>query len=560
MYGHGELLLPIYGSERIYENHPPLREYIWDEDNLPEAAVEYPFRQTALFVPGLASIAPCTSENNNLRLGDDRGWAISSDDGGVHRTTHPHAGAFSYRHNVTYIATRDIAAGEELTVYCDDDSFDGGNYYLNLYESSKNDDRVTCLDQNLKIGTASKKTSDGVKNQDNPMGLGVFAKRDLANGETIISTPLIPIHRETLEITSDDEVNDKQLMLNYVFGHPESNLMLLPHGPMVNFINHRKNIDGGANAEIKWHHLNDSGQYSARDEGESKGYHDVSLFDLPGEVVAATHGRGLVIDIVATRDIEEGEEVYLDYGDIWQAAWDKHSARFQGLKGKLSQSDYKYVSASNHNQNQKDSTDIPSPYRTESEEEVEPYPENIEFFCFYHLPDPDRESMYKTSEATSSLGDDDTSVIRYSFFDHSVHNCLRPCSILKRYPYEPRDENEGIDFLHDERKLDSTEPMYTVMVFEEDNERVVDNCGIPTDCILDNIPQSEIRLLDKPFTTDTLSTFAFRHEIGVPKGFYPETWLSPRLRLRARNRAVALDETPSNYKLTKQSSNARSES
>jgi len=30
VYGHGELLLPIFGSDDIYDQHPPIREYIWD--------------------------------------------------------------------------------------------------------------------------------------------------------------------------------------------------------------------------------------------------------------------------------------------------------------------------------------------------------------------------------------------------------------------------------------------------------------------------------------------------------------------------------------------------
>jgi hypothetical protein len=117
-FGHGEVLLAIYGSDSIYDEHPPLREYVWDEDNIPEIAVEYPDKMTALFIPGLASLAPCTSQNYNLKLaghGTDRDkarWSATSDDGGVHRSTHPQAGAFSYRHNVTYVAVRDIAPGE----------------------------------------------------------------------------------------------------------------------------------------------------------------------------------------------------------------------------------------------------------------------------------------------------------------------------------------------------------------------------------------------------------------------------------------------------------------
>jgi hypothetical protein len=100
-FGHGEMLLPIYASELIYDKHPPLREYIWDEDNMPEVPVEYPTMMTALFIPGIAAIAPCTSQNYNLELAgrgtdsDKPRWSAVSDDGGVHRSTHPQAGVSS---------------------------------------------------------------------------------------------------------------------------------------------------------------------------------------------------------------------------------------------------------------------------------------------------------------------------------------------------------------------------------------------------------------------------------------------------------------------------------
>jgi len=586
-YGHGELLLPFYGSESIYEEHPPLREYIWDEDNLPEIAVEYPFEPTALFVPGLAAIAPCTSENNNLKLAEQRGWSASSDDGGVHRATHPQAGAFSYRHNVTYIAVRDIAPGEELTVNCDDDSFNGGAYYLANYESFMDDDSVTCLDGNLRVDVATKmkaaavasvednNKSDNNNHKDDPMGLGLFAKRDLTKGKAIISSPLTPIHREVFDIFHDENEDYKQLMLNYVFGHPDSDLLLLPNGPMVNFFNHRRKNDGGANAEIRWHHLKQGSESNDMDEDEIRGYHDTSLFDLPGEVVAVTHGRGLVMDIVALRNISEGEEVYLDYGEEWQASWDKHVASFEKRQKNLSKEDREYVSAVNHNKLTKMKFEkelektkyalgmaLSYYYRTEIEEELEPYPENMEFFCFYHLPDEDDNGEGNPNAMASSLSQttkEEAEPKFFSWFDHSQHYCLRPCSLVERYPYEPPKNTDGGDLLSGD-DLDS--PFYTVELYIEDNDRIVDHCGISADVVLKDVPQSEIRLLDKPLTSDVLSSFAFRHEIGVPDGFYPESWMATKKKLRKVRGAsiVGADESPESYKKTKQSSKEKANS
>lgn len=551
------MLLPFYGADDLYEQHPPLREYTWSEDNLPETAVEYPLEQTALFVPGLASIAPCTSENYNLKLGNDNFWSASSDDGGVHRATHPHAGAFSYRHNVTYIAVRDIAAGEELTVNCDDNNFDGGAYFLERFESTKSDDHVTCLDQNLRVEKANKKTPEGGK--DDPMGMGLFAKRDLAKGDNIISSPLVPVHRKVLDINDNDDVNNKQLMLNYVFGHPESDLLLLPIGPMVNFINHRRESDGGANAEIRWHHLSKNWKSDA----ELVEYHDIQLLDLPADVVTNTFGRGLVMDIVATKMISEGDEIYLDYGKEWQDAWDKHSASFEYQKEKLPKSDKDYISAENYNriakkefeeyyEQNKDRMETPISYyyRTVFEEENFPLPEGMEFYCFYSPREEQEEGQLSASallrDSAEESDDDDRE--RYSWFEHSVHNCLRPCAIIERYPSEMPEFLSEDDF---EEDFDPDEASYTVLLFAGDNDRVVERCGIPTDYDLEDIPHSQIRLLGSPYSTDVMSPFAFRHEIGVPEGFFPKAWKKGTSRLR-RSPTVTLDDFQSAYKKTKQ--------
>ena len=104
----GEVLLPLLGSKDIMFRHPPLREVLWDEDNIPEVAVEYPDTMTGLFVPGLAAIAPCTAVNFNLKiLGKGNNPDISREaavsyTAGVHRSTHATAGSFSYHSNIQY--------------------------------------------------------------------------------------------------------------------------------------------------------------------------------------------------------------------------------------------------------------------------------------------------------------------------------------------------------------------------------------------------------------------------------------------------------------------------
>lgn len=55
------------------------------------------------------------------------------------------------------------------------------------------------------------------------------------------------------------------------------------------------------------------------------------------------------------------------------------------------------------------------------------------------------------------------------------------------------------------------------------------------DYMLFDVPHADIRLLDKPYTTDVLRKGVFRHEIGVPDGFYPDAWMRKKLRSRVRS-------------------------
>jgi hypothetical protein len=120
----------------------------------------------------------------------------------VHRTRHPAAGSFSYRHNVTYTAVRDIVPGEELTVSCSDDDFDGGAYFLSSFQSS--DDAVVCLDDKIRI---QRSTIAGT-------GQGLYAKRKLVKGSLIISTPLVPIHRKELRYSDQSQRSARDYVRN----------------------------------------------------------------------------------------------------------------------------------------------------------------------------------------------------------------------------------------------------------------------------------------------------------------------------------------------------------
>jgi len=97
-------------------------------------------------------------------------------------------------------------------------------------------------------------------------GRGAIAQRFIARGEVVVPVPLIQImDKDVLTIWKEvenengdlDEVpTGKQLLMNYVFGHEESSLLLFPitNAILINHCSNRTKECGedGPNAEFYW--------------------------------------------------------------------------------------------------------------------------------------------------------------------------------------------------------------------------------------------------------------------------------------------------------------------
>jgi SET domain len=535
----GEPLLPFFGAEALYEEHPPLREYgkyrtmyaylynvqcttmcililllmlsyyliiillllractysysilslqyililtVWGEENAPEVAVVYPSGLTALFAPGLAAIAPCTAVNFNLQIlgpGKANGMRQSVHE---HEHEHEHDGSSASRTNFTYVAVRDISPGEELTVECDDDDYDGGAYFLSQYQP--NDDSLVCLDQNLIVQTSTLQ------------GHGLFAKRLLSANTTILASPVLPIHRNELEMDNIQGIptSAQQLILNYCYGHASSDLLWLPYGPLINYLNHSPQ----PNAKLRWHDKLDT--HNENNTHARQQHHHPELFALSANVVAKIHGKSLTLDVVATRPILPGEEVTIDYGQAWTEAWDEYGK----IKQAKSAIAHPRVSAEHYNLQHS-----AEGYRTQLEQLVHPYPDNLELFCFYSL-----QQEF-----------DDKNIHRHvvTFDPDMDHDCFRPCQILERLQDIQQDY------------------YYTVQLSERDDDRIVSHCILDNhDEIWTRVPQRAIRLVDRPYTTPVFSPDAPRQEIGLPFDMIPAAWLRKKLRTSVRNSAATM--------------------
>lgn len=493
-----ETLVPLMDWEG-WRGDPPIKEHVWNGENLPLISISSHWG-AFYFVPGLGCIVPCTSNNFNLQNTNKYFEYMEPHD-------HPATGSFSRYQSIFFRAVRDISPGEELVVECSDDDFDGGTYALSKYHLSDDKEEIMCLDDTLGVaaGTANPDAS----------GKAVYAKRNIKKGEVVFSSPVVPISRAEMEVPSEIkkeyEVPDKQLLLNYCFGHPDSDLLLLPYGPTVNYINHHSTF---ANVEVRWH----TPKSFSKPLTKRQEHHHPELLEVPGKMVSQIHGKGLMFDYVATKDINQGEEIFLDYGDQWAKAWDEYASQWEANKR-----DYHYESAIEYS-----NTHSMQVLKTPREQMNHPYPPNIMFTCSY-------------PESWDDPPDGVTEVQR-PYNPAEFNGCLLPCTIEDRYE-GPRDPDAPEDA--------PPEFLYRTKLLEVSNHTDISfDCLIVRDVEYEyfDVPRSAIYVTDRPYTTDYFQPYAFRHEIQVPEGLYPDIWLEKKSRVRRRDTFQISDYSNQEFK------------
>ena len=178
-------------------------------------------------------------------------------------------------------------------------------------------------------------------------GRGAFMKRHLAEGEIVLPAPLqVFQNRDIFQNTVPE-----QLYVNYCLQPENSNMIFFPYGPAVGTINHSKRL---ANVRYQW---------------SSHPLHRADMLDMTyRQFWEAIYPGALILELVALRDLHPGEELFMDYGDAWEAAWNSHVAAW---KPPPDADEYVYPE-------DMDETDI---LRTVVEQETHPYPKNLITMC-----------------------------------------------------------------------------------------------------------------------------------------------------------------------------------
>jgi hypothetical protein len=486
--------------------------YYWDASNTDST---HEADGADSLVPGIGALA-----NSHTGLVNVLMMRPSVDNSGLHRSKDPGVGAFATHYNLAWKATENMPAGMEIFAGYGDSWFEGREESfgpLPLSHDFEAADRLLqkfwklvqgkeafaqdlltlmkelperphlkmAIPSTIKDAKKAKESSSAMMSVPNVIrseewlqengicldnirqdqstilqaGRGAFATRLLPKESVIAPMPMIHMKKERLQIVKETDGNleivQDQLILNYCYGHKNSSLVMFPYSPIVNFVNHNFNHTA-INAKVQW--------------SESK-YHKSYLLDKTVKDILNEPYSGVMLEFVATRDIEEGEEIFINYGDEWEAAWEKHVQEWKPPSD----------------------SELPPLYhlnsmeivKTEEEQKQRPYSPFVMTICFVNT------NVMKFKGLSASWS-------RYSIdADNASVGDSFICKITKRsdgnlYEVVAQDDN-----------------------YEESKQEV----------IITDVPRHVIEFMYRPYTSDQHLKHAFRHPLAIPDDVFPSKWL-----------------------------------
>ncbi|KAL7486370.1 hypothetical protein ACHAW6_011963 [Cyclotella cf. meneghiniana] len=333
-------------------------------------------------------------------------------------------------------------------------------------------------------------------------GRGAFATRTIKKGGVITTTPVVTLDLDQIKLRKQAIGADGkdyiihggfQLIMNYCFGHDESTLIFLPSMPSVSFINHGSKED--ANAAVRW---------------SSSPHHKSEWLDSPLALMKQRQNRGLLFDIIATKEIKRGDEILLYYGKGWEDSWKTHIDNW-GKKSNFTEM-HDIPRAYDYNQVGKDSM-----IRTVWEQKIDPYPEHLMTTCFFVPPESCPEPSDKSKGVKCEV---QSNYIFGAKIDH-----LHACDILSR-----SSNGEGGHWYTARVEVTNNGRMNEMLTGKQKSpDAVAASKSVSEYYLVDYMPRYAIRIVDKPYTRDQYRKGAFRHLIGIGDGMMPDEWMDLRL-------------------------------
>eukprot|EP00934_Nitzschia_sp_Nitz4_P009223 Nitzschia sp. Nitz4//scaffold137_size62074//23553//25160//NITZ4_006414-RA/size62074-processed-gene-0.85-mRNA-1//-1//CDS//3329535697//9213//frame0 len=447
VWPYGDVVIQVPDANEALQRQ--FRPWLW---NAQETGGHYEgFDTTYSLVPGLGMMTRSSSTPNLLP------FVPRFDEGGLTRFESPGAGANTYYHNYTWYIRRDLQGGQELTIQS------------SLREFDQLTDR-TFERPTLEYLLATGYCMDNMRPRSSKLkqaGRGAFATKFLSSGTIVAPVPVVPVSSNALQLNPPEATpptQTEQLLRNYCLGHVNATTLLYPYGPMINLINHFPR----SNVKLQW------SRYSQ---------------DLLTQSLSTDASHFLLMELVATRDIQPGEELYLDYGKAWEEAWFQHSQGWEAADHQYSPS---YVM-----------DDAVKMLRTQQEQKGHPYPNNVFTSCFYRYSDRDASEQ---SLPASTKSDTITSFRWKSTRGIYDLKNLRPCEVLRRN--EDAKGRSG----------------YAARMFNRPGlapEEMIPEGALH---VVTHIPRQAIRFSDRPGSTDHHLPTSFRHEIGLDDEVFPQAW------------------------------------
>ncbi len=342
-------------------------------------------------------------------------------------------------------------------------------------------------------------------------GRGAFASRFIPKGGLVAPGPVLHIANHTaLNMYDIDPLTNgrdltketgKQLILNYCFGHRKSTLLLCPYTSPSAYINHSRK----PNAKIIW-------------ADEQTHNHNADWLNENVEFLKQQMAIGLSLNFVATRDIQPGEEVFIDYGREWEKAWKKYVKEW---KPPADANDFEPASTVQKAAIQQD--DLLIPLRTISEQEVEPYPQNLVFYC--------HTETFGTKFELSLWGEDtweyEWSEWNSDWSDFELDDVIVAVQWVPKFPCKIIHRSEEAAFDNDGNNIGHR---YSAILLTEDEvqEHMLIEILIPRDekHVIHDIPRAAISVRDKLYSKNEFLDGAFRHAMMIPDDIFPESWIN----------------------------------